>query len=451
MRIKVWASTWAQSPTIGPYKLQDILERESFYALGDMTHYGEVIQIPPPIPPFNEDADQSVIVRLNLDAIPSRPEESVFEKPPTSYAKIEFFPIPVDLHNVFNDEPPPSPAQSILSAENLTAEDVSRLINPDTFSLWRKDCFISQETAQSLDNVKYALVHRYSSEHERDDELEKHSTELLNLTVACLALVRPTRRNRAMNIRGLMKADGAFYPHGFSFAHQPAEVPQIQKLFTIRKRDVDLLSSVLPEFIKLYQKDAQGNLKDEYEPLRMAVQLYSQAYAIPDWKLRHILWWSAIEALYGNNEDAAKARIYAFFGNKNLLDGYRHPVYESGDIPPYSFSSPESVRTLGMMVPVLYEVRNASAHGQKVPDVHFSEVPHPLGPTPGIDALAEAATFIIRKTVIAILQSGLREKFRDRDSREVFWLYEFGLDKRQSRKRLRNLYDTLGLPTGSLS
>ena len=50
-------------------------------------------------------------------------------------------------------------------------------------------------------------------------------------------------------------------------------------------------------------------MKDVYEPLRMAVQLYEQAYAIPYWKARHILWWSAIEALYGSSEEAAKARI----------------------------------------------------------------------------------------------------------------------------------------------
>jgi hypothetical protein len=211
----------------------------------------------------------------------------------------------------------------------------------------------------------------------------------------------------------------------------------------IRKNDIDLLSRVLPEFVMLYEKDSQGNLKDEYEPLRMAVQLYEQAYAISYWKARHILWWSAIEALYGSNEDAAKARIYALFGEKNLVDGYRCVIYETGDMPSCWYPSSSSLHTLGKMVPLIYEVRNASAHGQKVPDSHFRPVAHPFGETIGIDALAEAATFIIRKTVTRILERGLRDKFRDRDTREAFWLYEYGLDKHQSKKRLRQMYEDL--------
>jgi hypothetical protein len=52
----------------------------------------------------------------------------------------------------------------------------------------------------------------------------------------------------------------------------------------------------------------------------------------------------------------------------------------------------------------------------------------------GLDALAEAATFIIRKTVIAILQQGFRDRFKNRDARDDFWLYEYGLDKKKARR-----------------
>ena len=62
-----------------------------------------------------------------------------------------------------------------------------------------------------------------------------------------------------------------------------------------------------------------------------------------------------------------------------------------------------SLHTLGKMVPLIYEVRNASAHGQKVNDAHFVVIPHPLGQgVVSLVALAEAATFVIRKTVIEI-------------------------------------------------
>jgi len=439
MRVKIWASVEPQSPDSGPYKMVDIVGREAPYGVGDMTHYGAVIQIPPPIPPFTDDTDQSVVVKLNPTSLATRPQESLLEKPPSSYNKIEFFPILVDKLGL-SDDPAPTGTHPILAAENLRIENVSHLITPNTFSLWKKDCFLSKDTASALENVKYAVVHRYSSPTERDPGLDRYSTELVNLAVACLALIRPTRRSRAMHVRGVIKADGTLDPQEFSATHDPAEVPEIQKLFAIREKDIELLSSVLPEFIQLYQKDDEGRMKDEYEPLRMAVQLYEQAYALSYWKARHILWWSAIEALYGNNEDAATARIYALFGNKNLGDGCRCPIYEPGDIPSCYKPSSDSIHTLGEMVPLIYEVRNVSAHGQKVPDSHFRPVAHPFGGTVvGIDLLAEAATFVIRKTVIEILRRGLRDRFKDRDAREDFWLYQYGLDKKQSRKRLRGM------------
>ena len=99
--------------------------------------------------------------------------------------------------------------------------------------------------------------------------------------------------------------------------------------------------------------------------------------------------------------------------------------------------------TLGEMVPLIYAVRNASAHGQKVPDSHFSPIAHPFGTVVGVDALAEAATFVIRKTVTEILRRGFRERFKDRNARENFWLYEYGLNGKQSKKRLREMHDSL--------
>lgn len=246
-----------------------------------------------------------------------------------------------------------------------------------------------------------------------------------------------------MNIPGVIKPDGTFDAHGFSATHEPVEVPEIQKLFTVRQKDIELLRAVLPEFVQLYQYDEVGKMKDDYEPLRMAVQLYEQAYSLSAWKARHILWWSAIEALYGDGEDITPARIYGLFGNKKLIDGYNCTIYEKEDIPSCYNPQPGSIHTLGKMVPVIYEVRNASAHGLKVPDSHFSSVAHPFGETIGIDALAEAATFTIRKTVIEILKRGWRDKFKDRSAREHFWLMEFGLPKNQCKKRLKEMKDSL--------
>src|SRR5215813_7791673 len=84
----------------------------------------------------------------------------------------------------------------------------------------------------------------------------------------------------------------------------------------------------------------------------MAVQLYGEAYALHCWKARHILWWAAIESLYGNAEVAAMARIFSFFGNKSLVNGFRRSIYEEGDIPTCFPYSSHDDHTLGEMVPL---------------------------------------------------------------------------------------------------
>jgi hypothetical protein len=94
MRIKIIAADDSEHPGVGPYKTRDIVERAMPYDVGDMTHYGEVILLPP-AGLFNNDAEQTVIVKLDPDSLAVRPEESVYPKPPAFYNKIEFFPINV--------------------------------------------------------------------------------------------------------------------------------------------------------------------------------------------------------------------------------------------------------------------------------------------------------------------------------------------------------------------
>lgn len=442
MRIKISASVNEHTPRMGPYKTIDTLERESPYQVGDTTHYGQVILLMPP-DVLNDGVEQGVVVKFDPASLGWWCMESVMEKPPTSYDKIQFFPISVGMVGL-SDDPPLTGPYMVLPSENLTIEDVSHLITDKTFSLWKNECNVSKRTAESLESVKFAIVHRHTSPNAGDGGLETRSTLLIDYAGSCLALIRPTRRSRAMHIRGVIKSDGSFDPQGFSAREDLADVPEIQKLFAIREEDIKLLTSLLPEFMRLYQKDEHGKMKDDYEPIRMAVQLYGEAYSLSYWKARHILWWSAIEALYGNSEDAAMARIYALFGENNLVDGYKCPIYEKGDIPSCFSPSSDSLHTLGKMVPLIYEVRNASAHGQKVPDSHFVAVPHPLGQgVVGIDALAEAATFVIRKTVIEILKRGWRDEFKDRGTRERFWMMKFALPKNQGAKRLRELKETL--------
>jgi hypothetical protein len=289
MKIKIYASVKKEFPTPGPYKKVDVVERDSPYQVGDKTHYGEVILLLPSIVWLNDAVEQGVVVKLDPASVGTWCEESVMEKPPTSYDKIQFFPISGACAPWSLEAPLAGPYQ-ILPSENLSIENVSALIKPETFSLWKKGCDVSKNTAESLDCVKFAIVRRHKSPDPGDGELETYSTLLLDYASSCLALIRPTRRSRAMHIRGVIKPDGGFDPYGFTAREDLADVPEIQKLFVVREQDVQVLTSVLPEFIELYQEDENGKLTDDYEPLRMAVQLYGEGYALSYWKARHILW-----------------------------------------------------------------------------------------------------------------------------------------------------------------
>jgi len=185
MRVKILASALLGSkPTVGPFKTLDIVEVDAAYQIGDATHYGPVVMIAPDIPPFNEDAEQSVVVNLDPATINSCPDESVYPKPPSSYNKIEFFPIQVDTIGYLDDEPPPLGTHKI--ADGLTIEDVSPLITDETFSLWTKDCHVSRDTANALRHVKYAIAYRYTSRSERDTELDGQSAQTVNEAITCL-------------------------------------------------------------------------------------------------------------------------------------------------------------------------------------------------------------------------------------------------------------------------
>src|SRR5579863_53089 len=133
MRIKIWTNPNPQFWNSGPYKCLDIVEREKPHAVGDMTHYGPVIAFMP----FADESEQNVIVQLKPDSLNTTPVESVMWRPPSSYNRIQLFPIHVSpFWHPDYEEPPPDNPSVILRTNDLTVEDVSPMIASDTFSLW---------------------------------------------------------------------------------------------------------------------------------------------------------------------------------------------------------------------------------------------------------------------------------------------------------------------------
>ena len=98
------------------------------------------------------------------------------------------------------------------------------------------------------------------------------------------------------------------------------------------------------------------------------------AYSVHYWKARRVLWWSAVEAAYGNSEDAVIARIYAMFRDGDLSVGFDRSIYRRADTPSSFPIASANGHKLGEVVPLIYEVRNFSAHGGRVPEWLFEEV-----------------------------------------------------------------------------
>jgi hypothetical protein len=84
---------------------------------------------------------------------------------------------------------------------------------------------------------------------------------------------------------------------------------------------------------------------------------------------------------------------------------------------------PECALTLADVLDDLYELRNFVAHGDRVPDNFFQTHPR-VGINGGVckvEVLSEAASFIIRRSLLKILREGLLDNFADAGPSEAFF------------------------------
>ena len=89
-RIKIASSVDPSFPDFGPYKVLDTVEVPDLFQVGEMTHYGVVTAI---TPYADDESDQTVIVKLDPISLETRPDESIYPKPPSSYNRIHLFPV----------------------------------------------------------------------------------------------------------------------------------------------------------------------------------------------------------------------------------------------------------------------------------------------------------------------------------------------------------------------
>src|SRR5260370_26616958 len=145
-------------------------------------------------------------------------------------------------------------------------------------------------------------------------------------------------------------------------------------------------------------------------------------------------WCSALESIFTSRLPEHKGSLVAKERIKWFL-GATTCIYASGDI--LSFE-PQSKITIADVIDELYELRNCLAHGEKTPDTFFAVK------RPGLDqslnlleVLHEAISFIIRESLLRVLEHDLSNHFADGPASEAYF-GAAGLTDSQIRQRQRS-------------
>jgi hypothetical protein len=303
-------------------------------------------------------------------------------------------------------------------AEDVCIEAVRERFREDAFTLWVPR--VGSIVADELERVRFALVHRYRPDPIFDDgELigEAHhsaaSQNLILMLVACLRLIRPMRQS-ALLIHGRVRdEDGSFDVGGFDVPPSHLiEVPEVQKLFKLRNQDADDLRLYAPQFL--------NRMRGEFWKFKMAVQFHELGhFQVIDWKARFLHWCSAIESIYTTHNREHQGKLLATTRIRWFI-GPNTSIYAPGDLG--EFVQDPGI-TVGQIVDDIYDLRNFVAHGDRVPDPYFGE-DWRQGLSGGVkrcEVLLEAASFIVRTSLLKILRDNLLNHFTDAGPAEEFF------------------------------
>ena len=292
---------------------------------------------------------------------------------------------------------------------DVTVENVRLMFKDDTWNLFEGE--ISKRDLEVLRRIKHAIVHRYSSRLYGSGDLEQQSATLVHNLAACLRLIRPMRQH-ALVINGPIQEDGTIRIQSFDHPIHLMEIPRIQKGFSLRNRDVVELQTLAASFLNA--------MAGEYWKFRMLVSLYEAGHFQDRfWKSRLFLWSSAIEAIFTSQtpdrehsgSKVAKARVLWFLGANTK-------IYAPGDVPSFA---PQREPTIADVIDDLYEVRNCIAHGDKVPDRFFQQNSTGYEPINRLTTLEEAASFIVRASLLKTLKNNLLNHFKGGPESQLYF------------------------------
>lgn len=301
--------------------------------------------------------------------------------------------------------------------DSVRIEAVKDRFPQESFDLWEK--MIGSLAINALTRVRFALVHRYDPDASCGGEFKPTATRttdswvLVRMIAACLRLIRPMRQQAFLMHGKVRLADGMFDVHGFDDPPREfVEVPEVQKLSTLRNRDADALKTYAPLFLH--------GMRGQHDKFRFAVRFHELGYFnYSDLEARYLLWCSAIESIYTSNHPHHRGSLVAASRIKWFL-GEETKIYSQGELS--QFDSGSEI-TVGAVVRELYKMRSFIAHGDNVPSVYFTETPRQCvaGGVTKAEVLHEAASFIIRASLLKILREGLLAHFANATAAEKYF------------------------------
>jgi hypothetical protein len=321
------------------------------------------------------------------------------------------------IADVADDEPFDVTGLPFDVTEDVQIEAVSDRFRQGAFDLMRRK--LGEDITRIMEGVRYALVHRYDpvvnelDSQAGDADNSKSSEDLVRLVAACLRLIRPMRQH-ALLMRGLIHdEDGTFDVKSFDVPTlHIQEVPVVQRLFKLRNQDTNDLRGYAPDFLRA--------MRGDFWKFRMAVQFHELGhFQSLDWKARYSLWCSAIESIYTSHSWEHQGSLVAISRIKWFI-GENTSIYAPGDLTEWETDPNVSIRDI---VNALYTVRNLLAHGDRIPDFYFKTTRR-TGLNSEIvilDVLLEAASFIIRSSLLRILRQGLLDHFADSDHADAYF------------------------------
>jgi hypothetical protein len=174
---------------------------------------------------------------------------------------------------------------------------------------------------------------------------------------------------------------------------------------SVRKKDAELLRTIVPTLLTVYQTDRQ--------PIKRAIRILELGYISKFSDVKQLMWVTALDALFTSarnwGSDLAIRRIQHFIGAETR-------IYEEADFPSYVLVPS---LTVAQVLPDIHKLRNKFAHGEWVPAEFLDR--HGYSGKAGdslkyADVLLEATGIILRMGLIKILRESSVDVFGSKDT-----------------------------------